>query len=137
MYNDHGPYSHRRDPGMRAADTDREAIADRLRAAHTEGRLDAEEFQHRVDRCYEAKTIGELDALLTDLPRERQGERLSCAGRTWLRWLVPVFVALIVISALTGGHHGHFGWWILIPLLFFARFWFWPRRWRYSRYSRW
>jgi len=53
---------------MRASDADRERVATLLREHHAEGRLTAEEFGDRVDRTFTAKTIGELDALLADLP---------------------------------------------------------------------
>jgi Domain of unknown function (DUF1707) len=53
---------------MRAADTDREAVVERLRAALDEGRLELDEFDERVAEAYRAKTYAELDRLLTDLP---------------------------------------------------------------------
>jgi Domain of unknown function (DUF1707) len=56
------------DPRMRASDADRERTATLLREHHAEGRLTAEEFSERVDRVFAAKTLGELDALLADLP---------------------------------------------------------------------
>jgi hypothetical protein len=56
------------DPRMRASDADRERTATLLREHHAEGRLTAEEFSDRVDRALAAKTIGELDALVADLP---------------------------------------------------------------------
>jgi Domain of unknown function (DUF1707) len=56
------------DPRIRASDADRERTATLLREHHAEGRLTAEEFNDRLDRALEAKTIGELDALLADLP---------------------------------------------------------------------
>ncbi len=56
------------DPRIRAADADRERTATLLREHHAEGRLSAEEFNDRLDRTFAAKTIGELDALLADLP---------------------------------------------------------------------
>ncbi|MEW2381182.1 DUF1707 domain-containing protein [Micromonospora sp. NPDC047707] len=54
--------------GMRAADADRQAVADRLRAAVDEGRLDLHEYDERLQQAYTARTYGELDALLADLP---------------------------------------------------------------------
>ncbi|MEU7675070.1 DUF1707 domain-containing protein [Micromonospora taraxaci] len=54
--------------GMRAADADREAVAERLRVALNEGRLDLHEYDERLQRAYSARTYAELDALLTDLP---------------------------------------------------------------------
>ena len=56
------------DPRMRASDADRERTAALLREHHAEGRLTAEEFNDRLDRVFAAKTIGELDAVLADLP---------------------------------------------------------------------
>jgi hypothetical protein len=56
------------DPRIRASDADRERTATLLREHHAEGRLTAEEFSDRLDRALTAKTIGELDALLADLP---------------------------------------------------------------------
>ena len=53
---------------MRAADADRQAVADKLRAALDEGRLDLHEYDERLQRAYAAKTYGDLDGLLTDLP---------------------------------------------------------------------
>ncbi|MFG1841265.1 DUF1707 SHOCT-like domain-containing protein [Micromonospora sp. NPDC049175] len=53
---------------MRAADADREVVADRLRVALGEGRLDLHEYDERVQRAYAARTYAELEALLTDLP---------------------------------------------------------------------
>lgn len=53
---------------MRAADADRQVVADRLSLALSEGRLDLHEYDERLQRTYAAKTYGELDALLSDLP---------------------------------------------------------------------
>lgn len=56
------------DPRMRASDADRERAAALLREHHAEGRLTAEEFSERLDRAFTAKTRGDLDELLEDLP---------------------------------------------------------------------
>ncbi|GIJ39238.1 hypothetical protein Vwe01_25630 [Micromonospora andamanensis] len=53
---------------MRAADSDRQAVAERLRSALEEGRLDLHEYDERLQRAYAARTYAELDALLSDLP---------------------------------------------------------------------
>ncbi|WP_084757806.1 DUF1707 SHOCT-like domain-containing protein [Micromonospora cremea] len=65
--------------GMRAADADREAVADRLRVALGEGRLDLHEYDERLQRAYAARTYAELDALLTDLPPVAPPERSTLA----------------------------------------------------------
>ena len=54
------------DPRVRASDTDRERTASLLREHHAQGRLTPEEFNDRLDRAFAAKTVGELDALLSD-----------------------------------------------------------------------
>lgn len=118
----------RPDPNLRAADADREATSEHLRRHHAEGRLDTEEFQERVDRCYQARTVGELEQLVTDLPPEPTSEERFHPGRRRMIPLVPIVIAIVVISTVTAGHHSHFGLWLLIPLFFLFRFWLWRHR---------
>jgi Domain of unknown function (DUF1707) len=119
-----------RNPDLRAGDADREQIAERLRKSHAEGRLDLAEFQQRLERCYEAKTVGELDELVIDLPQqddrdERPSLRWFAPRRLRLASLAPIVIALIVISAAIGHHF----FWLWIPLLFlFSRMSWWHRR---------
>src|SRR5262245_5378038 len=54
--------------GIRASDAEREKTVAQLNQHHVDGRLDAEEFSDRVEAALAARTRGELDALLTDLP---------------------------------------------------------------------
>jgi hypothetical protein len=56
------------DPRIRASDDDRDRTASLLREHHAAGRLDPEEFNERLDKTFSAKTIGDLDELLADLP---------------------------------------------------------------------
>lgn len=56
------------DPRIRASDADRERVATLLSEHHAAGRLSAEEFHERLDAAFGAKTLGDLDALLADLP---------------------------------------------------------------------
>ncbi|MBO0768577.1 MAG: DUF1707 domain-containing protein [Solirubrobacterales bacterium] len=53
---------------IRASDAEREGIAQRLRQAAVEGRLTAPELETRLHRCWRAQTLGQLDALVMDLP---------------------------------------------------------------------
>jgi hypothetical protein len=53
---------------QRAADTDRDAVAERLRVAAREGRIELWELDERLGRAYRARTYGDLAALLADLP---------------------------------------------------------------------
>ncbi|MFF3322071.1 DUF1707 domain-containing protein [Streptomyces sp. NPDC002889] len=55
-------------PEMRASDSERERVAERLREAVAEGRLDMDEFGQRLDAAYKARTHGELAPLVRDLP---------------------------------------------------------------------
>jgi hypothetical protein len=56
------------DPRIRASDADRDRTTALLREHHAAGRLTAEEFDERMDAALNAKTVGELDDLLADLP---------------------------------------------------------------------
>lgn len=53
---------------FRASDADRDRTADILREALAEGRLTAEEHSERIDGVYAARTLGELEPLVRDLP---------------------------------------------------------------------
>ncbi|WP_393916181.1 DUF1707 SHOCT-like domain-containing protein [Halostreptopolyspora alba] len=55
-------------PAVRVADSDREAVAELLRAAVTEGRLDLAELDERLSAAYAAKTRADLEPLTADLP---------------------------------------------------------------------
>jgi hypothetical protein len=56
------------DPNIRASDVDRDRTASLLREHLAAGRLSPEEFSDRLDQAFAAKTVGEIDALLKDLP---------------------------------------------------------------------
>jgi len=53
---------------QRAGDADREAVAERLRVAAGEGRIEPWELEERLGQAYGARTYGELAALVADLP---------------------------------------------------------------------
>ncbi|MFB7378461.1 DUF1707 SHOCT-like domain-containing protein [Kitasatospora purpeofusca] len=53
---------------IRASDADRERVAELLRDAYAEGRLDVEEHAERIEAAYAAKTLGDLVPLTRDLP---------------------------------------------------------------------
>ena len=56
------------DQNLRVSDAERNAVAERLGAHYSEGRLDQAEFDERVSRAMAAKTRGDLDGLFDDLP---------------------------------------------------------------------
>ena len=99
---------------MRASHADRERVVERLRAALDEGRLDLGEYDERLQQAYAARTYGDLDGLLTDLPvgqhpvlAEAPAEPRSKSPTAewilhqWQSW-VPAAVALTAIWAISG-----------------------------------
>jgi len=132
---------------MRAGDSDRQAVADKLKQALDEGRLDLGEYDERLQRTYAAKTYGDLSGLLDDLPGialstppatpppahagpvPQQAAPLPVTAsrpgqlvRVWLGGFGGIFVVSTVIwlvSSLGTGHALYF-WpvWLLIPMLF-------------------
>jgi hypothetical protein len=99
---------------MRASDTDRERVAYTLRDQAGEGRLDPDELEQRLEATYTAKTLGDLDALVADLPAEPQPQPRS---RGW-QWqpLVLLVAALVAVSVIVG----HAIFWIAFPLFFWV-----------------
>jgi hypothetical protein len=96
---------------LRASDADREQVAERLRIAAVEGRLGSDELEDRVGMALTAKTYGELDGLVSDLPATSLGRprRSGVPARVRPRVLVAVAVpvALVVIAALAAALGGH------------------------------
>lgn len=64
------PAGHERGPRttMRAADADRDRVAEYLGAAYSEGRLSKDEYDARLENALSARTYADLDQLVTDLP---------------------------------------------------------------------
>jgi Flp pilus assembly protein TadB len=113
---------------LRASDADREHIAERLRRAASEGRLLAEEFEQRLEAAFTARTYGELDPLVADLPAERLPASQSRAvsyvrpvaialGVAMLVMAVLAVIALIVTGTIVIGG----AWVILLVWLFGAK----------------
>jgi Domain of unknown function (DUF1707) len=85
---------------LRASDSDREQVVDRLRKAAAEGRLLAEELEHRLGVALSARTYGELDAVLADLPGPRGVERRKSSELGWVRPALVLAIAIPVVVAL-------------------------------------
>jgi len=128
---------------MRAGDGDRKAVADQLKTALDEGRLDLGEYDERLQKTYSAKTFGDLSGLLDDLPgtvpvehsqvqayqtpsgaaapaQPDQGRARQAA--TWVGPYAGLVVVCTIIWAITSvsAHHLTYYWpvWMLIPLVF-------------------
>ena len=108
---------------LRASDADRDAVADRLRRAAIEGRLDPDELDERLGSALRAKTYGELDQLVTDLPgvpatpRPRpRPTRTPTVGAVFVVALRVAFV-LAVLCVLAVAVAATVAWWLLIALI--------------------
>lgn len=66
-------FGRRSTASMRASDQDRELAAEQLAEHHAAGRLTLDELRERTDSVYEAVTMGELRAVLADLPARTSG----------------------------------------------------------------
>ena len=110
---------------LRASDADREAVAERLRHAAVEGRLEPDELEERLHAALRARTYGDLRRLLTDLPAkpmawERRrveamptvGDALAVAMRIGLA-LAVVAVVLVVAAVMAA-------WWVLWAVVCFG-----------------
>jgi hypothetical protein len=89
----------RKPSDLRASDNDRERVVEVLAAAVADGRLTLEEHSHRVERAYQARTLGELATLTADLvsaagqPLQLDDSRTVTAFFATVqrdgRWVVP------------------------------------------------
>jgi hypothetical protein len=64
------------DSGLRASDADRERLVDELEQHAIAGRLTTDEFEERTGQAYEARTVGQLEALRHDLPPVPTGSQV-------------------------------------------------------------
>jgi hypothetical protein len=120
--------------GYRVGDADRNRTTDLLKEAHAAGYLTLEEVDERLGAALAARTRGELDRLVADLPpewRASQGPPRPPAGPpgrrrpapppelAWLLPLVVVLAALVVLAVVTRGV-----WFFPWPLLWIFFFFF-------------
>jgi hypothetical protein len=112
---------------IRASDSDRELVVDRLKTALQDGCLKMDEYMARMGLAYEAVTRADLARLDADLPAAvkagktaatvtlprsdpgRQGVFASLPTALkvlWTIWLVPVFIN-VVVWVLVSGTKGH------------------------------
>jgi hypothetical protein len=109
------------DPRIRASDADRDRTAALLREHHAAGRLTAEEFNERLDKVYAAKTLGDLDQLLSDLPGidlyqlpDRSVERRGPSG-----FGLPWLLAPRATGAISPAWRAAWGSWATVSLVAF------------------
>jgi fatty acid desaturase len=106
---------------LRASDADRDAVAERLRHAAVEGRLDADELEQRLHTAFRARTYGELDRLLADLPaRPLRVERPRGAARTAFVVGLRVAAVLAALTAVVAFAAVAFVWVVMWLVIWFA-----------------
>lgn len=133
------------DPRIRASDAERDRTAAALREHLAVGRLTVDEFDERLDKAYAAKTLGELDDLMADLPgtdlemlpgasldrsasspplrwRRSGGQIVAGPGRfspawraAWGSWFA-ISLFLFVIWLVSGASGGLWFLWVAVPL---------------------
>jgi hypothetical protein len=85
---------------LRASDSDRETVAEILRDAAADGRLTMEELEERLTAAFAARTYGEFEPLISDLPAGRPAPAEAAEDLLQLsapisdvrrdgRWVVP------------------------------------------------
>jgi hypothetical protein len=120
--------------GYRVGDADRNHTADLLKEAHAAGYLTLEEADQRLSAALAARTRGQLDRLVADLPPEWRAAQERAGGPAGpparrdpafpleAAWLVPLLVvvvaAVVVLAVVTRGLW--FFPWPLLWVFFFA-----------------
>jgi hypothetical protein len=88
--------------GLRVSDAERDAVAAELAEHLKDGRLDTAEFDERVGRAVTAKTRGDLDRLVADLPRPDPPPPPAARRRAgWPLPLVPIAFLVSVMAVAT------------------------------------
>jgi hypothetical protein len=125
---------------LRASDADRDGVAERLRKAAGEGRLRTDELEERIELALSARTYGQLQRLIDDLPgralmRRSGGERLARVTRQ-AAVVALMLVGLSLLIALIVGALASWWLWVVAAWLFLGRRGRCARR-RYRAYAHW
>jgi hypothetical protein len=120
------------DREMRIGSPERTALTEILRSSVDQDYIDLEEYEKRVDILMAAKTFGEAEAILRDLPayqRMLQAQEDAFVPeklRTpeWVKWLwagisIPIGIVSGVwafVFFLSGSHQYYWPLWVAIPL---------------------
>ena len=132
--------------GYRVGDADRNHTADLLKEAHAAGYLTLEEIDERLSAALSARTRGELDRLVADLPpewRAQQGAKPAAPAARPARLdvlrLVPLallLVTVVVAVTLVVATRGAVFPWPLLWVWFIVGRRYGHGRWRGSRSQR-
>ena len=114
-----------RDSEMRASQDERERVVELLRKHAGEGRLDLDELEQRVEAALGARTRGELEPLVADLPDIDRARRRAKAVRTvavgaLASALLPLLAGIAIIALAPPAFEWvgwtAIGWWLFAGL---------------------
>lgn len=77
---------------LRVSDLDRHRVAEILRQAAGEGRLELDELDQRLEATFQAKTYGDLVPITVDLPAVPEAPNVPPAASVPVRWSSSVAV---------------------------------------------
>jgi hypothetical protein len=111
-----------RNASLRASDADRDAVAERLRQATVEGRLEPDELEERLHAALRARTYGDLRRLLADLPamrapwdHRRAGVLPAVRIALVVAFRVAVVLAVVAVAAIVVASVA--AWWLVGALV--------------------
>ena len=102
------------------ADSDRATAADELRRHYDAGRLTLDEFEGRLAEANTARTRGDLEQALRQLPRSEPPASLRVRDRRWSSLLLQyalVNAICVLVWAFSGGHGDFWPKWVLLGTL--------------------
>jgi Domain of unknown function (DUF1707) len=103
------------------ADADRSTAADELRLHYDSGRLTLEEFESRLAEAQSARTRGDLEQALRQLPRSEPPASLRLRDRRWsslaLQYALVNLVAILVWAFTDPQIHNFWPKWVLLATL--------------------
>jgi len=108
---------------MKASDAERDEVVAALSEHFQAGRLTTQELEDRTGLALSARTLGELDALTTDLPAGRQTKSAAEAspqrcGHAAFAVIAAVLAVLAVVALVAGVGSDHHGLdvWVVVPI---------------------
>jgi hypothetical protein len=109
------------DLDLLVADADRAAAADELRQHLDAGRLTLEEFESRLAEANGARTRGDLEHAMRQLPRSEPPATLRLRDRRWsslaLQYVLVNLICILVWLFSGNGIHDFWPKWVLLGTL--------------------
>jgi hypothetical protein len=99
-------------PDLRVSDAERTEVAERLGRHYSDGRLNQDEFNERVERAMGAKTQSDLSGLFDDLPSMDEHPEVPSRRQRRRSSHTALLLALVIVLAVS---FGHAFWWFFMP----------------------